>query len=110
MKESPLASMPFSVASGIWFEQHSGYIKPSTVKSYAGALKVLRPFFGDILLLDITVAHFRHQDERRKKAGAYLLNSELGVVQKLLREARLWKTYKMTIGRFPFRVVVRAGR
>jgi integrase len=92
VSESPLSSMPFPAASAIWFEQHSRYIKPSTAKGYAGALKVLRPFFGDILLRDITIAHIRrYQDERRKKAGAYLLNSEIGVLQMILREARLWK-------------------
>jgi integrase len=84
--------MPFSSASAFWFEQHSRYIKPSTTKSYAGALKVLRLFFGDILLRDITIAHIRqYQDERRKKAGAYLLNGEMSVVQQVLKEARLWK-------------------
>jgi integrase len=51
---------------------------------------VLRPFFGQSLLRDITIADMRrYQDERSKKAGAYLLNSELGVVQMILREARL---------------------
>jgi integrase len=90
--ENPLASMPFSSASAFWFEQHSRYIKPNTAKTYAGALKALRPFFGETLLRDITIDHLRqYQDERRKKAGATLLNSELGVVQMILRGARLWK-------------------
>jgi integrase len=92
MTENPLVSVPFSSASAFWFEQHRRYIKPSTAKSYAGALKVLRPFFGETLLRDITIDHIRrYQDDRRKKAGATLLNSELGVVQMILREARLWK-------------------
>jgi integrase len=92
MTENPLVSLPFSSASAFWFEQHSRYIKPSTAKSYAGAVKVLCRFFGEILLRDITIAHVRrYQDERRKKAGAYLLNSEIGVLQMILREARLWK-------------------
>jgi integrase len=90
--EHQLSSMPFSAASTFWFEQHSRYIKPSTARNYTGALKVLRLFFGDILLRDITIAHIRtYQDERRKKAGAYLLNGEMSVVQQILKEARLWK-------------------
>jgi integrase len=92
MSESPLSSMSFSAASAFWFEQHGRYIKPSTAKSYACALKVLRPFFGEVVLRDITIAHMRrYQDERRKKAGAYLLNGEMSVVQQILKEARLWK-------------------
>ncbi len=92
MNESPLSSMPFPAASAFWLEQHSRYIKPNTMKNYAGALKVLRPFFGEILLRDITIADIRrYQDERGKKAGAYLLNSEVCVLQMVLKEARCWK-------------------
>jgi integrase len=92
MSESPLSSMTFSAASTFWLEQHSRYIRKNTAKGYAGALKVLRPLFGEALLRDITIDHFRrYQDERRKKAGPTLINSELGVVQLVLRAARLWK-------------------
>jgi integrase len=92
MSETPLSSMPFSSASAFWFEQHSRYIKPNSAKNYAGALKVLRLFFGEILLRDITIADIRrYQDERRKKAGARLLNGEMSVLQMILKEARLWK-------------------
>jgi hypothetical protein len=84
--------MPFSFASAFWFEQYSRYIKPNSAKNYAGALKVLRLFFGEILLRDITIADIRrYQDERRKKAGARLLNGEMSVLQMILKEARLWK-------------------
>jgi integrase len=91
-RESPLSSMPFAAASTVWLERHSRYIRPSTEKGYVGALKVLMPIFGEIPLRDITIDHFRkYQDERRKKAGATLINSELGVAQMVLRAARLWK-------------------
>jgi hypothetical protein len=51
---------------------------------------VLRPFFGEILLRDITIADIRrYQDERSKKAGPYLLNAEMSVVQQILKEAGL---------------------
>jgi hypothetical protein len=64
MSESPLSSMPFSAASAFWFDQHSRYIKPNTAKNYIGALKVLRPFFGEILLRDITIADLRRDECR----------------------------------------------
>lgn len=92
MSESPLSSMPFSTASACWLAQHSRYIKPSTLRSYVGALKVLRAFFGETLLPDIAIADIRrYQDERSNKAGAYLVNNEMSVVQMILKEARLWK-------------------
>jgi integrase len=92
MTESPLSSMPLSAASALWFEQHSRYIKPNTARNYIGALKVLRPFFGEVLLRDITITDIRrYQAERGKKAGPYLLNSEISVLQMILKEARCWK-------------------
>jgi integrase len=92
MTESPLSSMPLSAASAFWLEQHKRYIKPNTVRNYTGALKVLSPFFGEILLRDITITDIcRYQAERGKKAGPYLLNSEISVLQMILKEARCWK-------------------
>jgi integrase len=92
VSETPLSSMLFCSASAFWFEQHSRYIKPNTAKNYAGALKVLRKFFGETVLRDITIADVRrYQDERRTHAGATLLNSEMSVFQMILKEARLWK-------------------
>ena len=92
MTESPLSSMPFSEASVFWLEQHKRYIKANTVKNYQNALKNLVPYLGDVLVKDIHIAHVRaYQAERGKKAGAYLLNSEIGVLQMVLKEARCWK-------------------
>ena len=99
MTESPLSSMPLSAASALWFEQHSRYIKPNTARNYIGALKVLRPFFGEVLLRDITITDIRrYQAERGKKAGPYLLNSEISVLQMILKEAFLRPPNRPSIG------------
>jgi integrase len=92
MTESPLSSMPFSEASAFWLEQHKRYIKANTLKNYQNALKVLVPHLGDVIVKDIQIAHVRaYQAERGKKAGSYLLNSEISVLQMVMKEARCWK-------------------
>jgi integrase len=92
MTESPLSSMPFSKASAFWLEQHRRYIKPNTLRNYQAAVKLLVASLGDVLVKDIQIAQVRaYQAERGKKAGSYLLNSEISVLQMILKEARCWK-------------------
>jgi DNA-binding CsgD family transcriptional regulator len=87
-----LESLPFSTASELRFEQRSRYIKPNTVRSYRCALKVLKPFFGETLVREIEISDIRrYQLERRNKAGGYLINRELSVLQMILKEARQWR-------------------
>jgi integrase len=93
MTESPLSSMPFSEASAFWLEQHRRYIKSNTLRNYQAALKLLIANLGDVIVKDIEIAHVRaYQAERGKKAGAYLLNSEVSVLQMVMKEARCWKS------------------
>jgi integrase len=92
MTELPLSSMPFSEASAFWLEQHKRYIKLNTFKNYRAAIKLLTASLGDVLVKDIQIGHIRaYQVERGKKAGAYLLNTEISVLQMVLKEARCWK-------------------
>jgi hypothetical protein len=92
MTELPLSSMPFSEASAFWLEQHRRYIKPNTLKNYQAALRLLAANLGDVIVQDIHIRHIRaYQVERGKKAGAYLLNTEISVLQMVLKEARCWK-------------------
>ncbi len=92
MNESQLSSMPFSEASAFWLEQHKRYIKPNTLRNYQKAIVLLAANLGDVLVKDIHIDHVRtYQAERGKKAGAYLLNSEISVLQMVMKEARCWK-------------------
>ena len=93
MTESPLSLMPFPEASAFWLEQHKRYIKPNTLKNYQSAARLLIANLGDVIVKDIQIAHVRaYQAERGKKAGAYLLNSEISVLQMILKEARCWES------------------
>src|ERR1700678_3076317 len=84
--------MTFPAAASAWLEQHSRYIKANTLRNYTAAVKLLQAFFGEKPLREIAIADIRrYQDERSKKAGAYLINGELSVLQMILKEARLWK-------------------
>jgi len=78
---------------GVCFLVRTAGISSQTLQeNYIGALKVLRPFFGEVLLRDITITDIRrYQAERGKKAGPYLLNSEISVLQMIMKEARCWK-------------------
>src|ERR1700734_2193424 len=92
MDEVVLYSLPFPRAAEIWFKEHKRYIKPNTQKNYRAAIALLVAYLGDVIVKDIHVGHLRaYQEERSKKAGAYLLNAELGVLQMILKEARCWK-------------------
>jgi integrase len=92
MTELPLSSMPFSEASAFWLEQHKRYIKPNTLRNYQAAVKLLIASLGDVIIKDIQIGHIRaYQVERGRKAGAYLLNTEISVLQMVLKEARCWK-------------------
>jgi hypothetical protein len=93
MTESPLSSMPFSEASAFWLEQHKRYIKPNTLRNYQAAVKLLVASLGDVIVKDIQIGHVRaYQAERSKKAGSYLLNCEVSVLQMILKEARCWES------------------
>lgn len=92
MEEVLLFSLPFSRAAQLWLDQHQRYIKPNTLKNYRAAIKLLSAFLGETIVKDVHIGHIRtYQAERSKKAGNYLLNCELSVLQMILKEARCWK-------------------
>jgi integrase len=86
------ASLTLAEAGPKWLQEHSRYIKPNTLRNYRAAIKLLTESLGNVLVKDIHIGHVRaYQAERGKKAGAYLLNSEVCVLQMILKEARCWK-------------------
>jgi integrase len=95
MDEVVLDSLPFSRAAHLWLDQHKRYIKPNTANGYQAAVKLLTRFLGETIVKEIHIGHIRaYQAERSKKAGPYLLNSELSVLQQILKEARCWAPLK----------------
>ena len=109
MQMYPLdASLTLAEAGPKWLEQHTRYIKPNTLRNYRACIKLLTAFIGDTPLKDIQIGHIRaYQTQRDKKAGCYLLNSEISVLQMILKEAGEWKR----ISEFykPMRVPKRRG-
>lgn len=92
MEEIKLSSLPFARAAQLWLGQHQRYIKANTLRNYEAARKLLSRYFGDTLVRDIHVGHIReYQAERSKRAGAYLVNGEISVLQMILKEAKCWK-------------------
>jgi integrase len=95
MDEVVLNVLPFPRAADVWLAQHRKHIRPNTLKNYQDSVKRLKVFIGETVVKDIHIGHLRaYQDERRKKAGGYLVNGELGVLQMILKEARCWKEIK----------------
>jgi len=108
MEELVLSSLPFSRAAFLWLDQHQRYIKPNTLTNYRASVKLLTAFLGDTIVKEIHIGHVRtYQAERSKKAGAHLVNSELSVLQMILKEARCWK--KIADLYRPLRVPKRRG-
>jgi integrase len=93
MSDEQLAKLPgFTEAAQSWIAEHQRYIKPRTVKSYSDAIKALSPFFGNIPLNEIQLAHVRqYQDVRLETITPGVINRELGVFQQILREFDEWK-------------------
>lgn len=92
LDEVVLFSLPFPRAAELWLAQHKRYIKPNTYKNYQASVRLLCHWIGDVKVEEIHIGHVRgYQAERSKKAGPYLVNGELSVLQMILKEARCWK-------------------
>jgi hypothetical protein len=92
MQSYPLdASVTFAEAGPKWLVEHQRYIKPNTLRGYQNAVNLLAAFLGSLPLREIQVSHIRaYQENRSERAGAYLINSEVGVLQQILKYAGEW--------------------
>jgi integrase len=85
------ASLTLAEAGPKWLQQHGRMLKENTTRNYRAALGLLNKSFGDLCLRDIDVAQFRfYQQARGEVAGAYLINSELSVLQMIMKESGEW--------------------
>jgi len=102
------ASLTFAAAAPKWLEAHQQYIKPNTIRNYRAAIKLLMANLSEVPLKDIQIGHIRaYQAKRDKKAGCYLLNGEVSILQMILKEAGEWSRIREFYK--PMRVPKRRG-
>jgi integrase len=83
--------MLFNSAAKIWLAE-SAHWSDSTREIYEMKLEHLKPFFGKLLLSDISASDIARFQRERQKAGASgrEINMETAVVRMILRKHRLW--------------------
>jgi integrase len=82
----------FSVAFEEWIKTKEAHLAPRSVVIERANLKHLSPFFGKLLLCDITAADIAAYQGERLNQGASpkTVNLEIGTVRALLRKHRMW--------------------
>ncbi len=90
--KKPRAVQLFSLAAEKWLRAKEAHLAPRSVVIERANLKHLSPFFGKLLLCDITGEDMaRYQGERLKEgASPKTINLEIGTVRAVLRKHRLW--------------------
>ncbi len=88
----PRSARLFSVAAEEWLRAKEAHLAPRSVVIESANLKHLSPFFGKLLLCDITGEDIARYQGARLKEGASpkTINLELGTVRAVLRKHRLW--------------------
>jgi integrase len=83
--------MLFNAAAKAWLAE-SAHWSDSTREIYEMKLEHLKPFFGKLLLSDISTSDIARFQRERKTAGASgrEINMETAVVRMILRKHRLW--------------------
>jgi integrase len=82
----------FSVAARDWLETYKAHWSKSNARIEAYNASHLIPFFGKLLLSDISPEDISRYQLARKKEGAgpRTINMEIGALRAILRKARLW--------------------
>jgi integrase len=102
------SSLTLAAAAPKWLASHHQYIRPNTIRNYRNAIRLLTESLGDILVKDVQIGHIRaYQAERGRKAGCYLINGEMSVLQMIMKEAGEWSRVKEFYK--PMRVPKRRG-
>src|ERR1700678_121676 len=102
------ASLTLAEAGPKWLAGHQQYIQPNTLKGYRNSIRLLTASLGELLLKDVSIDHIRaYQAQRSNRAGSYLINSELSVLQMILKHAGQWSRIKEFYK--PFRVPARGA-
>jgi integrase len=82
----------FSVAARDWLETNRAHWSASNTRIEGYNVKHLLPFFGKLLLTDISADDIsRYQAARKKQSTSpRTINMEIGSLRAILRKARLW--------------------
>lgn len=91
MRTAVLAQASFEQAGEAWLETRRPYISARTFHDYAGHLKTLATFFGEMRLVEIGPDEIRaYQRMRMIRAGASCINKECSVLQQMLKRIGRW--------------------
>jgi hypothetical protein len=88
----PRTAQLFSTAAETWLRTKIAHLSPRSVIIERANLKHLNPYFGKMLLCDVTADDIaRYQAERLEKGAApKTVNLEVGTLRAILRKNRLW--------------------
>ncbi len=97
--KKPHRAMLFSVAAGDWLKAKTAHLSPSTVRIERTNLGHLNPFFGRLLLCDISAESVAHYQVFRTEEGASpkTVNLEIGTLRAVLRKHRLWAAIQQDV-------------
>jgi integrase len=90
----PRTAQLFSTAAETWLKTKIAHLSSRSVIIERANLKHLNPYFGKMLLCDVTADDIaRYQAERLEKSAApKTVNLEVGTLRAILRKNRLWAT------------------
>jgi integrase len=88
----PRTAQLFSPAAETWVKAKIAHLSPRSVIIERANLKHINPYFGKMLLCDITADDISHYQASRLKQGAApkTVNLEVGTLRAILRKNRLW--------------------
>jgi integrase len=88
----PRTAQLFSGAAETWLQTKLAHLSPRSVIIERANLKHINPYFGKMLLCDVTADDIaRYQAERLgKRAAPKTVNLEVGTLRAILRKNRLW--------------------
>ena len=88
----PRTAQLFSFTAEMWLQAKTAHLSPRSVLIERANLKHINPFFGKLLLCDITAEDIsRYQAQRLGQgAAAKTINLEVGTLRAILRKNRLW--------------------
>jgi integrase len=88
----PRTAQLFSVAAEAWLKAKVAHLSPRSVIIERANLKHINPYFGKILLCDVSADDIaRYQADRiDQSAAAKTVNLEVGTLRAILRKNRLW--------------------
>jgi integrase-like protein len=88
----PRTAQLFSAAAETWLTTKIAHLSPRSVTIERANLKHINPYFGKMLLCDVTADDIaRYQAERMEQGAApKTVNLEVGTLRAILRKNRLW--------------------